>query len=58
MFSREDDVGWSQSTVFKKAFSVDVEIEFVGVWYVPFFLYDTFPMQLMHDVGIQSPLWG
>ncbi|KAI0003871.1 hypothetical protein BJV74DRAFT_812169 [Russula compacta] len=32
MFSRDDDVGWSQSTAFKKAFSVDVEIEFVGVW--------------------------
>lgn len=32
MFSRNDDLGWSQSTVFKKAFSVDVEIEFVGVW--------------------------
>ncbi|KAH9170531.1 hypothetical protein EDB89DRAFT_2220675 [Lactarius sanguifluus] len=32
MFTRNDDIGWSQSTVFKKAFSVDVEIDFVGVW--------------------------
>ncbi|KAI0003870.1 hypothetical protein BJV74DRAFT_490807 [Russula compacta] len=32
MFSRDDDVGWSQSTEFKKAFSMDVKIEFVGVW--------------------------
>ncbi|KAI9455937.1 hypothetical protein BJY52DRAFT_1213126 [Lactarius psammicola] len=32
MFSRDDEVGWRQSTVFKKAFSVDVEIEFIGVW--------------------------
>ncbi|KAI0308384.1 hypothetical protein B0F90DRAFT_1682382 [Multifurca ochricompacta] len=32
MFTRDDEVGWSQSTVFKKSFSVDVEIEFVGVW--------------------------
>jgi len=32
MFSRDDDVGWKQSTAFKKAFSTDVEIEFVGVW--------------------------
>ncbi|KAH9077525.1 hypothetical protein EDB83DRAFT_2344138 [Lactarius deliciosus] len=32
MFTRNDDIGWSQSTVFKKAFSVDVEIEFIGVW--------------------------
>jgi len=33
MFARDDDEGWKQSIVFKKAFSVDVEIEFVGVWY-------------------------
>ncbi|KAH9160875.1 hypothetical protein EDB89DRAFT_2116984 [Lactarius sanguifluus] len=32
MFTRNDDIGWSQSTVFKKAFSVDVEMEFIGVW--------------------------
>jgi len=36
MYTRADDVGWEQSTEFKKAFSVDVEIEFVGVWYVWF----------------------
>ncbi|KAF8993795.1 hypothetical protein BDQ17DRAFT_1431501 [Cyathus striatus] len=32
MFTRADELGWKQSTAFKKAFSVDVEIEFVGVW--------------------------
>ncbi|KAN0134402.1 Uncharacterized alpha/beta hydrolase domain (DUF2235) domain containing protein [Lactarius tabidus] len=32
MFSRDDKTGWDQSIVFKKAFSIDVEIEFVGVW--------------------------
>lgn len=32
MFKRADHVGWEQSTEFKKAFSVDVNIEFVGVW--------------------------
>ncbi|KAI0299806.1 hypothetical protein BC826DRAFT_993448 [Russula brevipes] len=32
MFSRDDEIGWKQSTAFKKAFAVDVEIEFVGVW--------------------------
>ncbi|KAH9012258.1 hypothetical protein EDB85DRAFT_2223757 [Lactarius pseudohatsudake] len=32
MFTRNDDIGWSQSTMFKKAFSVDVEMEFIGVW--------------------------
>jgi len=33
MFTSDDNEGWKQSTAFKKAFSVDVEIEFVGVWY-------------------------
>lgn len=35
MFKRADDVGWEQSTEFKKAFAVDVPIEFIGVWFVP-----------------------
>jgi len=34
MYTRTDSVGWEQSTEFKKAFSVDVQIEFIGVWYV------------------------
>ena len=33
MYTRADKIGWQQSTEFKKAFCVDVEIEFVGVWY-------------------------
>ncbi|KAF7797946.1 hypothetical protein EIP86_009153 [Pleurotus ostreatoroseus] len=32
MYTRTDNVGWEQSKAFKKAFSIDVEIEFVGVW--------------------------
>jgi hypothetical protein len=32
MYSRDDEEGWIQSTAFKKAFSINVEIEFVGVW--------------------------
>ena len=32
MYSRDDDLGWRQSTAFKKAFSINVDIEFVGVW--------------------------
>ena len=39
MFTRNDKTGWDQSTVFKKSFSVDVEIEFVGVWYARFLTY-------------------
>ena len=32
MYKRADEVGWHQSTAFKKAFCVDVDIEFIGVW--------------------------
>ena len=34
MYTRTDNIGWEQSNAFKKAFSVDVDIEFVGVWFV------------------------
>ncbi|KAF8066494.1 hypothetical protein FPV67DRAFT_1190302 [Lyophyllum atratum] len=32
MFQSVDDLGWKQSNAFKKTFSVDVKIEFIGVW--------------------------
>ncbi|KAJ7242129.1 hypothetical protein C8J57DRAFT_1452544 [Mycena rebaudengoi] len=32
MFTRADEIGWAQSNSFKKAFSIDVDIEFIGVW--------------------------
>jgi len=32
MYSRDDKTGWEQSIAFKKAFSLSVDIEFVGVW--------------------------
>ncbi|KAJ7598622.1 hypothetical protein C8J56DRAFT_1039511 [Mycena floridula] len=32
MYTRADARGWAQSNAFKKTFSVDVKIEFVGVW--------------------------
>ncbi|KAF7302364.1 Zn(2)-C6 fungal-type domain-containing protein [Mycena chlorophos] len=32
MYSREDEDGWRQSTAFKKSFSIDVDVEFLGVW--------------------------
>jgi len=32
MYSREDEEGWRQSTAFKRAFSIDVDIELLGVW--------------------------
>ena len=32
MYKRPDELGWKQSNAFKKAFSIDVDIEFLGVW--------------------------
>ncbi|KAF7358959.1 DUF2235 domain-containing protein [Mycena sanguinolenta] len=32
MYTNDTEVGWAQSNAFKKAFSIDVDIEFVGVW--------------------------
>jgi hypothetical protein len=32
MYSRTDDLGWKQSNAFKRCFSIDVDIEFIGVW--------------------------
>ncbi|KAF9565098.1 hypothetical protein CPC08DRAFT_630430 [Agrocybe pediades] len=32
MYSKMDDEGWKQSNGFKKTFSIDVNIEFLGVW--------------------------
>ncbi|KAJ8085201.1 hypothetical protein PM082_003995 [Marasmius tenuissimus] len=32
MYSREDEKGWQQSGAFKQAFSIDVDIELLGVW--------------------------
>ncbi|KAJ7174136.1 hypothetical protein C8R43DRAFT_943752 [Mycena crocata] len=32
MYTRADATGWAQSNAFKKAFSNDVHIDFIGVW--------------------------
>jgi len=32
MYKSTDNDGWKQSVAFKKAFAIDVDIEFVGVW--------------------------
>ena len=34
MYTRADEVGWQQSNAFKKTFSIDVDIEFLGLWSV------------------------
>jgi hypothetical protein len=59
MYSREDKTGWKQSNAFKKAFSINVEIEFVGVWYVPFFnMTQSLAPTVLRGAGIQFALWG
>ncbi|KAK7442224.1 hypothetical protein VKT23_016195 [Stygiomarasmius scandens] len=32
MYTSTDELGWKQSNAFKKTFSIDVDIEFIGVW--------------------------
>ncbi|KAJ6585623.1 hypothetical protein B0H19DRAFT_1110303 [Mycena capillaripes] len=32
MYCTTDEAGWKQSNAFKKTFSIDVNIEFIGVW--------------------------
>ncbi|KLO10064.1 hypothetical protein SCHPADRAFT_878628 [Schizopora paradoxa] len=32
MYRQDTELGWKQSVLFKKTFSIDVDIEFVGVW--------------------------
>jgi hypothetical protein len=59
MFRRDDPTGVEQSIAFKKAFSMDVEIEFMGVWYDSF---STWCMSLAPTVsrgtGIRLALLG
>ncbi len=32
LYTQDDDEGWKQSRQFKETFSVDVAVEFLGVW--------------------------
>lgn len=34
MYLRTDTIGWEQSNEFKRTFSNNVDIEFIGVWYI------------------------
>lgn len=38
MYTKTDRFGWEQSNNFKRAFCIDVQIEFMGVWY-DYYLY-------------------
>ncbi|KAH7912353.1 hypothetical protein BJ138DRAFT_1148508 [Hygrophoropsis aurantiaca] len=37
MYCQDDDMGWNQSRAFKKAFSINVDVEFLGVYSVGMF---------------------
>ncbi len=60
MYTRNDVLGWAQSTAFKKAFSIDVDIDFIGVWWVRFshaiLFYLTYRDLSLPVLGIRSPL--
>ena len=32
MYTHDDDFGWKQSEHFKRTFSVDVKVDFLGAW--------------------------
>ncbi|RPD64674.1 hypothetical protein L227DRAFT_571135 [Lentinus tigrinus ALCF2SS1-6] len=32
MYTKDDEKGWTESNAFKKAFCIDVSIDFIGVW--------------------------
>lgn len=49
MFTSVDELGWKQSNAFKKAFSVDVKIDFIGVWSVVFSYTITFANFINRD---------
>ena len=56
MYITDNDDGWTQSNDFKRAFSINVEIEFVGVWSV--FLIGVFHINLNILVLIAQMMSG
>jgi uncharacterized protein (DUF2235 family) len=58
MYVRDDDEGLKLSMAFKRAFSIEVKIEFLGVWYVLFPTFTTFafhpfsPRDTVQSVGL------
>ena len=57
MYTRRDNGGWKQSNQFKKTFSVDVKINFLGIWCVNA-SYVIFLASFDVRVGIRSAPWG
>ena len=54
MYTQADDDGWKMSNAFKRTFSIDVDIEFLGVWYVTLSLVK--PIHLL-KVPVLGTLW-
>jgi len=48
MYTQDDAFGWEQSSAFKKTFSIDVDVEFLGVWCVLVMFCET-PPNLDHS---------
>jgi len=46
MYTQDDAFGWEQSSAFKKTFSIDVDVEFLGVWFV-----STSPRETLPNLG-------
>jgi uncharacterized protein (DUF2235 family) len=34
IYRRTDEFGWQQAREFKRTFSINVDVEFLGIWYV------------------------
>jgi hypothetical protein len=65
MYSDDTENGWKQSTVFKKAFSMDVDVEFLGTWdtvssvgiiprYLPFVKSNTHVRYFRHALSLDE----
>ncbi|PFH47921.1 hypothetical protein AMATHDRAFT_6303 [Amanita thiersii Skay4041] len=65
MYTTVDETGWKQANAFKKAFSMDVDVEFLGVWdtvssvgliprYLPFPTSNTFIRTFRHAVSLDE----
>ena len=59
MYTTDDETGWKQSTAFKRAFSINVDIEFVGVWSVFVYLLSDLlaPIMWIPLIGIPLIQW-
>jgi len=43
MYTHTNDLGWKQSNAFKNSFSINVQVDFLGVWYVTSYLTLDYP---------------